>query len=913
MVTTTITTTAPKIVTTTTQTTVAQTIGQTRSGMTTTVVPRVDVALVADRLVSSVVIPYMRPRNISFVSKGLKSNTVMHATFDTQVVDAYIIPATKMTLNNYLTYSNIYDTDSNAGSNFEHVARQIGSKLDLALNKGMILKGQTSGATCVVLYQQPVAAGATSTNVYVVNVKGVFQNAEIVIGSLDGGTTGPRGTLAGALTVATIGQPLVTDFAGVCSGIFALPNSNAKRFSTGQRVLQFQDSTVNTPTTMATATYSATGILDTYQASYTATRNASVVQTAVNQSQILTNKLTSVSSSTSTTPGSRRVSYADPLAQSFVVDMPGGMFITKVDLFFITKETVQSTPVHIEIREVVNGYPANIVLPFSVVYKDPVNVNVNALGAIATTFTFPSPVYLSDGKEYAIVILSDSNKYNLFISQMGEADIATGKVISTQPTLGVLFKSSNGSTWTANQMQDLKFTLYRALFDTVNTGYVNFINGPTHPAYLDTNPFHTTLGSKVIRVFHPNHQMPNGSKVEIVGATGPSNLVGGIPIAEINGQRVISNVDPDSYTITVATTNATATISAGGDNVTATENVQFDTICVNTSELVFQNTTVDYQIKTTSGQSVDGVETPYVKDASYALFHQNQNNHYGTPRMVASRLNEVTSMASARSMEVLATMKTERNNVSPVIDTQRLSVTLVNNKLNWPSHLNTDVAVIDDRSIAAASTVIGFAAADNAVYTATSNTVVAAALATLTAGKYIDVTGSTTALNDGMLLVTGTEVLSGNQLVYIATTSKTLTTQAAGPAITIVQKQKFVDEICPMFGTIDNKYVSREIILAQPCTYLKIKVAAQVPALADVWFYYKTNPTGSSTALSDRNWIKANPVKPIARVHGDVYNDIDIDVENIPAFDTVQIKIVLVSTSTAQVPLCKELRIIACA
>ena len=44
-----------------------------------------------------------------------------------------------------------------------------------------------------------------------------------------------------------------------------------------------------------------------------------------------------------------------------------------------------------------------------------------------------------------------------------------------QPYAGVMFKSQNGSTWTAEQNEDIKFTMKRAEFENV-TGTVTLTN-----------------------------------------------------------------------------------------------------------------------------------------------------------------------------------------------------------------------------------------------------------------------------------------------------------------------------------------------------------------------------------------------------------------------------------------------------
>ena len=96
---------------------------------------------------------------------------------------------------------------------------------------------------------------------------------------------------------------------------------------------------------------------------------------------------------TSTRTEERQVGYHDPLAQTFLIDDEGGVFLTSIDIFFSTKDA--AIPVTVQIRDVVNGYPGQKILPFSEKTLLPAAVNTSTDGTSATTFTFDSPVYLS--------------------------------------------------------------------------------------------------------------------------------------------------------------------------------------------------------------------------------------------------------------------------------------------------------------------------------------------------------------------------------------------------------------------------------------------------------------------------------------------------------------------------------------
>ena len=192
--------------------------------------------------------------------------------------------------------------------------------------------------------------------------------------------------------------------------------------------------------------------------------------------------------------------YRDPLAQSFIVDDPSGVFITRCDIFFRTKDDTDM-PVTIEIRTMQNGFPSHIVLPFSEVELDPSEVQISENGSIATSVVFKSPVYLEGGKEYCICLLSMSLKYSVFISRIGENDLITEEFVSTQPTLGSLFKSQNASTWEPSQWEDLKYVLYRA--DFIETGTVEIYNPEL------------SVGNNQITTLIPNSINFNSKKVRI--------------------------------------------------------------------------------------------------------------------------------------------------------------------------------------------------------------------------------------------------------------------------------------------------------------------------------------------------------------------------------------------------------------
>ena len=272
-------------------------------------------------------------------------------------------------------------------------------------------------------------------------------------------------------------DPIHTDSAGTVSGLtFSIPNTDTLRFRTGERQFLFTDNTTGdlvSASTYAEVVYQAQGLLQTRENVVVASRVPRVQSFGMGSA-------TEFRQNTTTFNRTAVIGWNDPLAQTFLVDpalYPDGIFISDIDLYFKTKDT-DGIPVSVQIRDTLNGYPSNVILPFSDVSLNPSSVNISEDATSATKFNFPSLVYLQPG-EYAVVIMSNSLKYEAYIAEMGANILGTTRKVSEQPYAGVFFKSQNASTWTPDQNQDLMFQINRANFTIGQTADAIFKDGTT--------------------------------------------------------------------------------------------------------------------------------------------------------------------------------------------------------------------------------------------------------------------------------------------------------------------------------------------------------------------------------------------------------------------------------------------------
>ena len=452
---------------------------------------------------------------------------------------------------------------------------------------------------------------------------------------------------------------LISNTNGEIEGSFFIPNTSSLRFRTGTRQFKLLDSQATTDAnalSKAFAQYRATGTLQVNETTTTFTRVRPRPR-----------------------PPVTNIRWVDPIAQSFITTNNEGAFITRVDCFFKTKDSV--VPIRCQIRPMELGLPTNEVLAEK--WLNPSSVNTSTAPSMSNTshrtrFTFDEPIYIEGNQEYCVVLIADSNNYEAWTAVAGDFEVgSTTRRVMKQPTLGSFFKSQNGSTWTPDQKRDMMVRIWRAAFTTsAAAAYFENVNLPLKK--LGSNPIETTNSSATIRVYHENHGLMVGDKVTLSGAA----TTNGITAGQINTQQTVVDADDiDSYTVTTAGT-ATSSGRGGGTAVKAFENYKYSISHTTVNSLRFPSTSLSFSQKTVSGTSLAGSETAWQKDASYASIYPNTDKVHASVRLVGSSENETASVSGERSLALKADLQTTSNWVTPVIDLQRLSTTLIGRRID---------------------------------------------------------------------------------------------------------------------------------------------------------------------------------------------------------------------------------------
>lgn len=900
-----------------TDTTYGQDIGYSRTGLMTTVVARTDYEEIGDYLVSTSSIPYMRSRNLLIKAKGLKPNTIFYPFFDNVDISIWCTPATTIqytpqTVTEFDTSSMSSDANNESARIIENTEKSYWAESTdkTCLDVGDIIVGSTSKTTAVVVGKSVDASDTINGKkyyLYVVNIKGNgFSESETFTGSISS-AIGKVISVDGHSSTEQNkyhGDSLISNRNGDVQFIYWLPNADKLdlseimekgvsgyiKFKCGDRVLCVNDNENNSNTvsnSRAEATYTATGVLNTRQKTINAVRNASIVTESVTDTKTVYKSWSERTTSTMTTTSQQYV-YLDPLAQTFLVECDGGCFISKVDVYFATKD--ENIPVTMEIRTVNNGYPSGEVLAFGscTLTPDKVNISDNVVTYldengdsvsmrgfdVPTTFEFESPVYVENGQQYAVVLKTDSVNYRVWIAQIGDTVPEQDYVVSDQPSLGVLFKSQNASTWSAEQNQDLMFTVYRANFKKGVRANITFKSNDLTTSYLAKNPFQTTENSNMVTVWHSNHGFNANDKVTFT----------------TDDPNVIDRKN---------TLTGTISVSNGSTSVSGTE-TRFD-------------------------------EEILIGDAIYQL-NGSDKTFIGIVASVES--STALTLASASTIDVTDGNVWTEISVNGIKPTDIFDKTFVVSNVHI-DHYNIYVTSSTNSAINATST--GYAG--GSYVKATENYKFDLIRPNITSQTFSDA-GITYTLQDNTtpLMVNANNEFSAPMTIkskenlvddsvdsLIIHCSFITDNQALSP---IIDSDRISSILVSNLVDADStqkpisNYVTKEITLSETANYLRITFeglvssdyvtsSSKLNAEEKIKVYYKAYMKSSSDDVIDAiEWTELTPISPINSSTD--YQDISYGTDDLDSFDTFRVKIAMMSSNTSNPPKIRNLRIVAC-
>jgi hypothetical protein len=266
---------------------------------------------------------------------------------------------------------------------------------------------------------------------------------------------------------------------------------------------------------------------------------------------------------------------------------------------------------------------------------------------------------------------------------------------------GILISPINISDTSISLASTANFTTFEGyLVDSNNPGYVKvgneiikYVGTSNNQLISCTRGFDsTTIQDHSINTPIYKYELSGVSLRRINTTHNISNISGDIDKYYLEFDRSVNGVDRSSDNNTDSTPQLcfNSEYSGGGNQVTATQNIQYDTIIPQISSVVPSSLTdISTQVRTVSGTSAGGNEISF-QDLGYENVEIGSRNKLSSTRIICSNVNEITylngSLLQNRSKSLIlkVNLSTSDNNLSPLVFWKDSSVVLLSNSLNNP-------------------------------------------------------------------------------------------------------------------------------------------------------------------------------------------------------------------------------------
>ena len=567
----------------------------------------------------------------------------------------------------------------------------------------------------------------------------------------------------------------------------------------------------------------------------------------------------------------------DPLAQSFTLEKDS--YVTGIDLFFAERGEEEST-VFVDLREMYNGYPVEKQLIREILISKDLNTSVDSNMPHHVDFSYP--IFVKGGTQYCWVVGGSSPQVRHFAARLGQPLIDNpGKIVETQPTIETSFRSQNGSTWNAEQFEDLKYNLYTAKFNTGESTWAFEFEDDSDllPGYS----LGFTAGSNKVRVYAPDNASIVGDKMKL---------------------RLFEGYE---VTLTAVTDGV---LKSGSDIVSGSGSFHINAVLVDPDDpKVFRGaaTMVDGYIPAGTEVTVDG--------KGYTLTVGFPDVIFGIPSSELNKTHNIVEVKSKMFTDIVVpTNATETGRYENIIETSyNRSYNIVNVSSDLMDHdvpftmSMTGVAsnVYNDRYLAADYSVVSNVdlTMNADVHLAHPMKFIADANTSPTRKTKVKIK---TKVKDNVSPITNVDTLSatfvGNKL-----SMETPTTLGVD----------YKPETHATDGSQLFKYVTMPVVLDNPAYEVNIFLEVYCGPTNDYDVYFRSVPAHEQSIIKTKEWILV-PHEKIRSSNPSAKIELELSLRDlVPSWDdgeeiaVMQVKIVGMGTNSSSPPIFSNLRIIA--
>jgi len=374
------------------------------------------------------------------------------------------------------------------------------------------------------------------------------------------------------------------------------------------------------------------------------------------------------------------------LTQVFKVSVPGGisgMYATSIDLFFRKKSS--SFGLELSVVELTDGQPdTSKVVPNSTVRVTAENVNISETGQTATKFKFPTPVWLTSGNRYAFVLraLGGSPDFAIWTGVNGSTDISSGKSISSNPLSESAYFAKTTADWAEIPNEDIKYKVYRAKFNTSTasvilrkssseifqlknvqyaTGYPSFMAGDEIFGVANTGMRDPSKYAKVVAFDDVNNMLYLRSSTGNFAGNAAITVVRSTEEGAVKSNTAVTGVIAQAQIAALLDYPVHAVVPKIGDKTNSLGSVSFE----------FRGTYKE-------GSPLVPVKETAASDWK-SVTNQEEADFYDKTRYVLSRSSEVAQLAGNSSVEIRATLSSNTDFISPILDLRERSLIGIKN------------------------------------------------------------------------------------------------------------------------------------------------------------------------------------------------------------------------------------------
>jgi hypothetical protein len=268
------------------------------------------------------------------------------------------------------------------------------------------------------------------------------------------------------------GTALMTDVSGNLTFWFKIPNDNTMKFKGYKHLLEVSDAKPPVGNGISSGKIGATTRCGQYYYAPANISGMSGIPPGNQTTQIALTEITADSSQTVVSVKQVTDEIPDYLSQTFVVTKgTDGVYLDDVKLWFAKKPGNSNASITVQIRQVdSSGKPTDVLVAQSArVSQGNVNVSSTAAQAAATTFTFPSGVFLKKNSSYALTVIpnEDGNDFEIWSAVKNSNDVSSDISAYVVPELKTLFGSATGNQWAQLPNEFLKCEITYKKFSTL--------------------------------------------------------------------------------------------------------------------------------------------------------------------------------------------------------------------------------------------------------------------------------------------------------------------------------------------------------------------------------------------------------------------------------------------------------------